>query len=299
MSGLPRADTGELYDAVGERDLRPGVEALLRRLGADAASVERIATGSLPVYAAGEVVLKLFPQVYAAEVPVEAGVLRAVHGRLPIPTPRLLGQGEHDGWGFVLMERLRGTPLSEAWDGIGDKEALARELGRATAALHAVPAPDIAEWWPRDWDDFVSGQRRGAVQRQRERGLDAAWLARIPEALDVELPGGDVLLHTEIMREHLLVEHGRISGLIDFEPAMRGAPEYDFVGVGVFVAQGDRRFLRAFLEAYGHPCDDGFPRRMVAWSLLHCYSNLPRWMGHMPVPEEADFAELGRRWYGT
>jgi hygromycin-B 7''-O-kinase len=44
------------------------------------------------------------------------------------------------------------------------------------------------------------------------------------------------------MREHLLTAKGpggawRLSGLIDFEPAMRGEREYDFVGVAVFVAE--------------------------------------------------------------
>ena len=52
------------------------------------------------------------------------------------------------------------------------------------------------------------------------------------------------------MREHLLVSEGpggawRLTGLIDFEPAMRGEREYEFVGVGVFVAAGD--FAQFFL----------------------------------------------------
>ncbi len=34
----------------------------------------------------------------------------------------------------------------------------------------------------------------------------------------------------------------RLCGLIDFEPAMRGEREYEFVSVGVFAAQGDARF---------------------------------------------------------
>jgi hygromycin-B 7''-O-kinase len=31
---------------------------------------------------------------------------------------------------------------------------------------------------------------------------------------------------------------GRLSGLIDFEPATRGECEHEFIGVGVFVAGG-------------------------------------------------------------
>ncbi|BEL08039.1 aminoglycoside 3'-phosphotransferase/choline kinase family protein [Actinoplanes sichuanensis] len=301
---MPKAESAEAFDALDEGVLRAGAEELLRELGVDAAA-HRFASGSLPVYAAGELVLKLFPQVYRSEFPVETGVLRAIHGQLPIATPRVTAAGERDGWGFVLMERMPGTPLTGVWDRIapGDRDRLADELGTAVAALHALAPPEIDDWWPDDWDGFVAGQRAGCVDRQRSRGLSEAWLDRIPEALDVDLTDRRrVLLHTEIMRDHLLVAPGadgrwRFSGLIDFEPAMRGAPEYEFVGVGCFVAEGDRRFLGRFLRAYRHPVDDGFPRRMVAWSLLHYFSNLPAWMKRLPPA--ASFDELAERWFGV
>jgi hygromycin-B 7''-O-kinase len=302
---LPVAGSAEAFDALDEGALRPGVDALLRDLGVDPAGAERFASGSLPVYACGELVLKLFPQVYRSEFPVESAVLRSVHGRLPIATPRVVAAGERDGWGYVLMSRMPGVPLTGVWNRIppGDRDRLADDLGTAVAQLHALPLPELDGWWPADWDEFMAGQRAGCVARQRSRGLDGAWLERIPEALDVDLSDRRrVLLHTEIMRDHLLVSPGpdgrwRFSGLIDFEPAMRGAPEYEFVGVGCFVAEGDGRFLGRFLRAYGHPADDGFPRRMMAWSLLHYFSNLPAWMKRLPAG--SSFDELAARWFGV
>jgi hygromycin-B 7''-O-kinase len=48
------------------------------------------------------------------------------------------------------------------------------------------------------------------------------------------------------MSQHLLVTQTasgwRLSGLIDFEPAMRGDREYEFAAIGVFVAEADARF---------------------------------------------------------
>jgi hygromycin-B 7''-O-kinase len=93
-------------------------------------------------------------------------------------------------------------------------------------------------------------------------------------------------MHTEVMREHLLVTEGpgrawRLSGLIDFEPAMRGEREYEFVAVGVFTAEGDARFLTRTLTAYGYHHDQLGPelrRRLLAWGILHRYSNLRWWM---------------------
>jgi hygromycin-B 7''-O-kinase len=100
--------------------------------------------------------------VYLDELPVEAGVLEAVHGR-----------------------------------------------------LHAVPPPMIDDWFPADWDEFVADQWAGCAGRHRAIGLPAEWARQTPGFLDrVDLtPGQTVLLHTEVMRHHLLVdERGDLSG---------------------------------------------------------------------------------------
>lgn len=48
--------------------------------------------------------------------------------------------------------------------------------------------------------------------------------------------------------------HGiwHINGLIDFGDAMLGLPEYDLLGPGAFLIQGDKQLLCAFLTAYGY-----------------------------------------------
>lgn len=72
--------------------------------------------------------------------------------------------------------------------------------------------------------EFVARQRAACEQSQRGLGLAAEWADQIPGFLDsVALRDEEpVLLHTEVMRQHLLVEPGpwRLVGLIDFEPAL-------------------------------------------------------------------------------
>lgn len=87
--GLPRAATVEAFDAVADDEqlLGPGVQAPCRTLGLDATALHRFATGSLPVHAVGDAVLKLFPPPYAHEQPVETAVPR--HGRWEMPAPWL------------------------------------------------------------------------------------------------------------------------------------------------------------------------------------------------------------------
>jgi hygromycin-B 7''-O-kinase len=47
-----------------------------------------------------------------------------------------------------------------------------------------------------------------------------------------------VLLHTEVIREHLVVNPGTwtLSGLLDFEQAMTGDRVYEFAAAGLFVS---------------------------------------------------------------
>ena len=245
MAGLPPAATEEAFVAIRQDEavLRPCIERLCQRLGVGAARLTRYAAGSRPVYQTADLILKLFPPV--ATWPrwrVEAEVLTAVQGRLPIPTPQVHAAGEHDGWGYVLMSRLPGSPLDTVWDQVpvADRDRLAGQLGETIAALHQLPPPAIRDWWPADWLAFVARQRAQCVIEQCDLGLPAAWADQKPGFLDaVALPSGvPVLLHTEVMREHLFAAEGpggtwRLSGLIDFEPAMRGEREYEFVAVGV------------------------------------------------------------------
>jgi hygromycin-B 7''-O-kinase len=310
---LPAVRTLEQFEAVRRDDarLRPGVTAICDRLGLHGLDLVRFPDGSMPVYTVGDQhVLKLYPSVYRHEGEVEHRVLQAVEGRLPTPTPGVQHAGELDGWGYVLMDRLHGTSLAAAWPRIGQRgrARLAAQLGETLAALHAVASPVLTWLGPPDWDRFVLQQRTSCVARQRAGGLDAAWLAQIPAFLDrVALDRAPrlVLLHTEVMREHLLVtpdaDGWSLSGLVDFEPAMRGAREYEFAAVGLFVSRGDAGFLRRLLIAYGYApaqLDDALPRRLLAYALLHRYSDLRWYLQQLPSPPSPTLDALAACWWG-
>jgi hygromycin-B 7''-O-kinase len=297
---LPPAATNEAFRAV------------CRTLGVDAAGLARYPAGSRPVYESGDLVLKLFPPVAGwPDHRIEAALLPVLAGRLPAATPRVHAAGEQDGWGYLLMNRLAGLPLDTVWDRLpaGDRDRLARDLGETIAALHEVPPPEIAGWWPGDWPAFVARQRAHVVGEQLGLGLPTTWADQIPGFLDdVGLPTrAPVLLHTEVMREHLLVRQDaggawRLSGLIDFEPAMRGDREYEWAAVGVFVAEGDGAFLGRTLTAYGYPRDQldrALRRRLLAWLLLHRYSNLTWYLDRLPGPDRPALDALAESWFAT
>jgi hygromycin-B 7''-O-kinase len=311
---LPEVVTLDQFRAVARDEARlgPGVAALCERHGLGGVAVTRFADGSLPVYALGDSrVLKLYPAPFRRELDVEAPVLAAVHGRLPIPTPGVEATGERDGWGYVLMQRLRGESLAVAWPRIPvrDRERLAGELGEALAALHALRGPALDALDPPDWDELMRAQAASCVERQRAKGATDEWLAQIPAflaAASLPADGPRVPLHTEVMREHLLVEEDergwRFSGLFDFEPAMRGAAEYEFASVGVFVSCGDAALLRRLLLAYGYrpaDLDEACARRLLAYALLHRYSNLRWYLERLPPLSTPTLAALAAHGWGA
>jgi len=172
----------------------------------------------------------------------------------------------------------------------------------AVAALHAIDTTPLADFAPR-WDEFIPAQRASAAARQAARRLAPQWVEQIDGFLDRWMPPPTprrVLLHTELMREHLMVDGGVLSGLFDFEPAMLGAPEYDFASFGLFVSAGDARFLRRALLAYGsapHTLDDALPQRLMAYALLHRYSNLRWYLERLPAPGAASLEQLAAVWW--
>ncbi|MEU5019725.1 aminoglycoside 3'-phosphotransferase/choline kinase family protein [Streptomyces angustmyceticus] len=306
---LPRVDTDDEWDAIvpDEAVMRPGAAALCDRLGLRAGPLIRFPAGSQPVYAVGDrYVLKLFPASAATDGLVEARVLAHLQGQLPVPTPYLHDAGAcENGWRYVLMSRLRGTDLAVAWPRIppAERDRIATEAGETLAALHARDTAPLADvLGPGDWDAFTGRQRGTAVARQRAHGLPEPWLEQIPGFLDAAppaAPGPAVLLHTEFMRQHLTVdEHDdwRLTGLLDFEPAMIGSRAYDFVAVGLFVSRGDPRLLTRVLRAYG---ETFAPATLLAHTLLHRYSNLPWYLRELPAPPRPTLDSLAETWFGT
>lgn len=291
---FPPAATEAEFDALGRESLLPAVTTLLGR-----EDVVPFAEGSLPVYAVGDdLVLKLYPPVHRDEITTERTMLEVLPGILPAPA--LEKAGERDGWGYLLMRRLPGRTLKEAWPSLSTEERrrLMPELGELLATLHAVDDPRLAALAPADWTEFVAAQRGKVVEHHRRTKLDEAWVARIPAFLDsVDLGTPPVVpLHTEFMRDHVMLSpDGRVTGLFDWEPAMRGAAEYDFVAAGLFVSSGDADLLGRLLDGYGQPID---PRRCLAYALLHVYSNFRWYFEVMPPPPEPTWEALATAWWG-
>lgn len=292
-----------------EATYRPAIEALCARHGLPAVGLRKYASGATIVFAVGERhVIKLFEPIFHEAAATERAVLERVRGRLGVPTPGVCAAGELEEWRYVVMDQLPGRSLDDAWDELSarDRLRLCRRVGEAAARLHALPADDLALPFP-DWDAFLRGQADAVVERQRAQGLEERWLEQIPGFLaSVELPAAaPVLMHTEIMRVHVLVRPGEggweVSGLFDFEPAMRGARDYELAFAGIFLSGGDPALLRAFLLGSGYAeaaLTPALRRRAMAYAILHRYSILSWFMKNLPPRHATTLDALADEWFG-
>ena len=190
----------------------------------------------------GDLVVRVTAPDACAEVTREAGLLRLLAGRLPIPVPS--PRFADPARGVLAYPLLPGRPLL----GRTTPASAATHLGRVLAELHAVdPA---------------------AVDVPAEAAEPREWLADLtgpPELLEVlhadSPPPTDerVLAHTDLGAEHLLAADGRLTGVIDWSDAAVTDPALDF-------ARPYRDFGPAFLDevlrAYGRD-SSAFRRRIT------------------------------------
>jgi hygromycin-B 7''-O-kinase len=292
-----------------EATYAPAVDEICRVHGIADQPRRKFAGGSTIVFAVGDAyVVKLFEPFIAANALTEEAVLRHVDGRVGIATPHVFHAGTLDGWRYVVMSRLHGELASDAWDGLDadSRRSVCAQAGSAIGKLHALDVTGLHIAGP-TWTEFIGRQRADCMARQAGKALDPHWLDQIPAFLDsVALTNdGLALLHTEMMREHVLITRGAdavaVSGIFDFEPAMIGAREYDFASIGVFLTGGDAALFDAFLDAYGLPRtarDPEMPRRVMAYALLHRYSNMAWYLERVPPRTATTLDALAEEWFG-
>ena len=308
MSLLPRLDlaAADPYPR-DETAFHPALREICARHGLPSGTLARFSGGSVPVFGVGRHAVKLFPPQFREAAATEAAALAAAHGKLGLPTPGPVAVGELEGWGYVVMERLPGVVLQDVWEEVPDdaRREMCLRLGAAVARLHALPLDGLEVPAP-DWDAFVRRQAETCVARQREKGLAEHWLEQIPGFLASVALGSRrrALLHTEVMRHHLLAERRagvwELTGLFDFEPAMVGDPEYELGSVGIFVTDGSPALFRAFLRGYGWARAEWGPalqRRTLAYTLLHRYSNLRWYLEILPPRSAATLDALAAEWF--
>jgi hygromycin-B 7''-O-kinase len=310
---LPEIKTRQDYVPV-YRDANvwlPAMRVICQRHGLDASQLEFAPPGTHVVFRVeGDRYIKLFAPLWRDDLTPERIVLQKLSDRPGPPLPRLVTEGEIEGWPYIIITSVEGMPLNEVWDSMSmlDRERIATRCGELMAWLHTVPTEgleDIAI----DWPDFVERQIRVCIDEIAQAGLDERWsreaaefFAQLPPLFE---PGFQaVLLSADVTDEHILVSQrdGKwdVTGYIDFGDAMLGHPHYEFAAPGCCITRGSPRLQRAMMLGYGYSEDQlngDLADRLMAYTLIHRYINVPELLKMLDLPQSVALEDIeGALW---
>lgn len=269
---------------------------------------ERVRKGSNMLYGIGsESILKLFRREEGDFRDNEALFLGSLAGRLSVDVPELQATGEHDGYPYLIMSRIGGTPLDKVYATMDKLEltSVASSAGALVREMQSLPVGTVEGCVP-EWSTFIRSQKDNLADNHAGYGLEES---RIQEALDivddmepVEEYRQPVICHTEIMPEHLFISSDkgapRLTALIDFEPSMLAVPQYELCAVGLFLSGGDPDLYRSFMDSL-QPDFDHSPGTVMRMLLLHRYSNMNWFIGMLPEGlRDADLMTMADYWFG-
>jgi hygromycin-B 7''-O-kinase len=285
LPNLPNSEAFKAWRADASRWL-PAALDIARGHRLPHADPHPFLTGTNLVVAFDDVVLKIFPPVLRAQFISERASLSQLRGRVSIPIPEIVHQGERDGWPYLVITRLRGMLGAEVWPALPEnqKERVLGQIGATIAEVQRAPIGELSSIEPR-WEPFMQKQIEGCRARHLRLGLPQKYWQDLDEivrdaATLIPMNTIPVILTGEYIPENFLLsregEDWRLSGLIDFGDVLTGWGEYDLLGPSAFMTAGMPRRVRSLFEGFGYSPRDVTPavrRRLMALLLLHRVSD--------------------------
>jgi hygromycin-B 7''-O-kinase len=306
---LPEIKTFSDYRRIyrDERVWLPAMQAICDRHGLDKESLAFAPPGTHVVFCVKpELYIKLFSPLWGADYTSERAALHALTGR-DLPIPRLVADGQLEGWRYLVLTAVPGIPLGQVWGQIEarDRAHIVCSCGGFSAALHATPIEGLGEI-AMDWPAFVAERIEACLEGIREAELGPRWLGAVRSFLDglppLFEPGfRPVLLSADVTDEHVLVSerdgHWEFTGFIDFGDAMLGHPLYEFAAPGCCITRGSPELQRALLRGYGFEegeLTQALSDRLMAYTLLHRFVRIPDLLAMFEPTVPANLDELQR-----
>lgn len=246
-------------------------------------------------------ILKIFPPMLRAQFLSERASLTQLRGRLGVPIPEIVVEGERDQWPYLVITRLPGRLGAEVWPALPEqqKERVLAQLGATIAEVQRAPVGALSEIEPR-WADLIGAQIAGCRARHQRLGLPQKFLDGLDDLLSdaaelITLDAPPVILTGEYIPENFLLDCDgdawRLSGLIDFGDVLTGWGEYDLLGPSAFMTAGRPRRVRSLFDGFGYARADinfALKRRLMALMLLHRASDPVRHICIEGWPDKVD-----------
>jgi aminoglycoside phosphotransferase len=216
-----------------------------------------------PTFVVGDLVVKLFGHhpSWRTSFAAERGALALVATDPEISAPKLLFEGELEAgaWSYLIMTRVPGTaawperPSAEQWP------TIARELGQQIRRLHALEPSGVAT--DSDWPgiDVVAAAARSS--------LPPHLVAQVEDYLERLGQVDEVFVHLDLAAQHVFVEDGRLTGLIDWGDALVTDRHAELIQIYRDAFDCDRDLFEIFLGASDWPTGPDFPRLALGHAL--------------------------------
>ncbi len=247
---------------------RPCISRILGRHDLPAAKLGAIAghNATYPTFLCGDVVVKLFGHFppWRRSYAAERSALRLVANDPKIAAPRLLASGrifrESDvPWPYLVTGRISGVPCWQANLSTAQLTSLADELGRQIRRVHALRPIGVATQAGLPVADIVAAAYRSSLPRHLISGI-REFLARLR-------PFDRVFVHGDLVDNHIYVEDGRLSGIIDWGDAVVIDRHYELAKLCFGTLGCDKGLLRLFLAASAWPVGGDFAQRTLGLAL--------------------------------
>lgn len=278
-------------------------EALERHDLADAGGEPEAGfVGTFPTFLYGDVAVKLFGyfpswrRSHAAERAAQV----LVSTDPAIAAPRLLGEGHlFDDfvapWPYLITTRVPGVAWRDAGLSTEQRLSVAAELGGQVRRVRALrPSGNVPHV------DRHAPNAAVAAERHRAWGsLPPHLIAQIDDYLARLGPFDSVFVHADLTEDHVFVEGGRLTGIIDWGDAIVTDRHYELAALCADVFRCDKAVLGVFLEAYDWPGWTGkdFPHQALGLALQHEFDVFEPVGAVLPLRDIATLDDLAKELY--
>jgi len=214
-----------------------------------------------------------------------------------IPVPERIGEpSDAFPWPFFGALKLPGVELGDAPE--TDRETLAVDLARFLTTLHRDEAVQaVGRPLPENWTRRADMKLRVPYVLDKLAELDALWRAParvralLEDARSLPPPRPKAVCHGDFHFRHVLVEDGRMRGVIDWIDLCRGEPALDLQIVWSVLPTDARP---AFFAEYGDVDEETLLRaRVIAFHLAAALLDYGHEEG-LPALEREALASLDR-----
>ena len=262
------------------------IDSICQRAGTGYQRIETPRSNTNAVFVLDRrLVVKIYSPFWS-EMDIESKLIEVLGTDSTVPVPAVVASGRYQDrvpWSYLLMEYNPGLTLEGIRPEINRDDLLdiASRVGLVVRALHQTDVgPFDGVDGGESWDDLVDRRRREVLAELVDSGVVAPGVAKpLADILDEAIAGSRdvprVVVHGDLESDHILLQRTggewTVAALIDFGDAKVGVRDYEWMPLWLGLFDRDVDAMRAYLQAYdpGLLSDDGLPRRIMAWTLLH------------------------------